>query len=192
MSVKEQSFTVPVNGKVENYDGWCVACDQEGCKNTIIVSKQVIPYEYADKRQLDNGTFNIPWNDVENDLELSEYLYDNTDWRMDKSNSVWCFQHSKLIKETAVKETKRIFDGLSENVGWFKELVDDKKAGINYAGEGFHINDDDWSADFTPVKGDGKMNLLVHNEFLFFEPSITLFEADSFEEIGDLIAELND
>lgn len=95
LSIKEESFTVPVNGKAKNYDGWCITCDQKGCKNAIIVSEQVIPDDYVNQSQLDNGTFQVPWNDVENESDLSDHLYDNTDWRIDEDSKVWCPEHSQ-------------------------------------------------------------------------------------------------
>lgn len=100
-------------------------------------------------------------------------------------------KEQSLTGENAVKETKRIFDGLSEDVDWFKEFADDNKAVINDEGDGFRIKDGDWSADFIPVKGNGKVNLLVHNEYLCFDPFFALLEADAFDEMGILIAELN-
>lgn len=188
MSIKEQGFTVPVNGAVRHYDGWCVTCDQDGCENAVIVSKLVIPYEYADKHQLDNGTFNIPWDDVKDEADLSEYLYENTDWRMDELDNVWCPAHSSMAKETAVEEVKRVFDGLVENLDWFKELVDGGKAGINYDGEGIHLNKGEWYAEFVPVAGDGKINLLVHNELPETKPFTSFIEAESFKQMGDMLA----
>lgn len=191
MSVKEQSFTVPFDGMVKNYDGWRVTCDDDDCENAIIVTKQVVPYVYLDERQLKNGTLNIPGNDVDFEDELAEHLNHNTDWRILQNGTALCPVHSKDIRESIVKKTKSIFDGFANNVEGFGKMVDNHEAFINENGEGIMVDNGELRYGLMPMDGSRKINIGIKlyypNDSFDIGYQSDFIEADTFEEADNMI-----
>lgn len=188
MSVKEQNFTVPANGKVVNYDGWYISCDEEDCDNSVILAAQVIPPEYINDLQYKNGTFMVPWNDAEDENEVAEFMNYESNWRINKKGKVKCPEHSTLIREEAVKKTKELFDGLKENVDWFKEMVDDNTARLSDNKEKIILSENGYIQEIIPIKGNKKICIFTSIEGIDISSS-DYFESNSFSEIGDMLCE---